>query len=349
MPEIDEISSTDLDAISDDVDNQPGDDTEVVEAEDNQPEEEVETDETTEETSENEKPEVKEDEEEWTDDFSEWAEQFELPDGIDSHETLAQSYKESVAQMKRGQSAADQFTKVEDALRQRGLSVNDVMTGNFPTKPQPAPSPDIQTGAQGGESYFNSSAMSGVVEEMVKDGRLVNSDSSPQTVETYRGLGKMIDGAYGKQFKRAEQVYTTAMGAIVGLQKQVRTLSWDKLDKGVRDAVNRPDADKLLDAGLDGMSTYEDVIQFLSFKNPDLLKNVAKKAEERGKDKGRKKVKRFKTMRRNKKPVATSKKWSYEKYLNPNGNWDQDLMASLSIDDQAEMLDAFEKENYSKK
>jgi hypothetical protein len=341
-----EIQSSDLEAVEEDsLDNPDVDEKDVVESDDT-PEEEK-----SEETEKSEKETDTEDEEgddEYIDDFDEWAKQYNLPEGINSPETLAESYAATLPEMKRAQSGADRLKQVDAALQASGVTVEDVLSGRASLQQRPSAQPATALEKADGKSYFNAGAMSDWVESAIKAGTIQNTEEFQQE-GFYRTLANVVDNAYGKQFAKAEKVYSVFTQHMANLQKQIRDISWGGLDKDVRGAINRREADKLLDAGLDGIGTYDDAIRFMSFRNPELLREITQKAEQRGKEKGRKRLRRNKALRRSKESAPAASKWDYEKYLGEDGNWDHGKMNALSLDDQAKMVEAFEKEHFKKK
>ena len=70
-------------------------------------------------------------------------------------------------------------------------------------------------------------------------------------------------------------------------------------------------------------------------------------AFEKGKQEGRKKLKRSRALRRDK-STPTSRSWDYDNYIGIGGDWDQEAMASLSQDDRIAMLEAYQKEHHKK-
>lgn len=274
--------------------------------------------------------------------FDDWRKQFDgMPDSIKSEDDLAASYVAMLPEMKRAQTGHQKLQQLDAALKSRGLTggVNDLLSGDIPQFSQPAPA--VQQPPEG-ESYFNSNPVGTVVADMIKDGRIRNSETQPENEATHKWFAQVMDQAIGPQFRKAEEVYTVAMRGLKALTDKVRNLEWAGLNEGVRGSLNRTEVDALLDRGL--FDTYDEAIRFHAFNKPDLLSQLTSEAQRKGREQGRKKLKRSKALRRDK-SVSKSRSYDYDKYIGIGGDWDQDAMAGLSSDQRIEMLEAYQREH----
>jgi hypothetical protein len=276
---------------------------------------------------------------------TEWLKQFEgMPEGIKSSEDLATSYVDMLKEMKRTQTGDQKLQQLDVALKSRGFAsgVDGLLTGEMPQTNQPA-AQQQQTGDA--KSYFNTTPVKGVVEAMIEDGRIKNTEESPANKETYKQLAQLFDGAIGPELKKFETVYTEMGKQQVALAQKIRDLEWGNLDKSVRDGVNRADVDRLLDLNL--LPDYPEAIRYLAFNKPDLLKDLANKAENKGREQGLKKLKRSsKSIKRGKQQQTQTGSFNYGKFLKPDGEWDMNLMGkTMSVDKQLAMIERYEKEH----
>jgi len=278
---------------------------------------------------------------EFVEDEKEWLAQFEgMPDGIDSVEQLAESYTASLKEMNNKQQLAAKYAKLEETARLKGFdNVDAFLAGNVTTQPAPVQRTQ-QFAAPEGETYFTPNPVRTVIDNMLKEGTIPQ-----ESVSSYNAVAKVVDNAITPQFQRAEQVMTLAMQQVLAMRETVKKLEWNAVPTSVRGSVSRQEVDKLLDSG--AVSSIEEAIQFLHFKNPDLLKDIARKAEEKGVERGRKKLKRSGSIKRGKEHKAP-RSWDYDKYKDYDGNWDTKKLGSMPVDDSIKMLEDYEKENFPK-
>ena len=322
MPEIANVNLSDLK--SEEVETEDVEETEEEESVEESSEEEEEA---PEEESEETQP-----EEEEPVDFREWAEQTgELPDGIKSEEDLLEAYRAALPEMKRGQSDVQRLREVDQALREQGYAngVTDVLGNQRPT--EVTKSTD--------EPYFQENAARSLVETMVKDGKLEGDNAS-----NYKAIAALMDNTYGPMFKLAEKMYTSLGKGMVNNQKMIRDLLWKGQSDAVQAGVDRKEVESLLDRGL--FATPEEAIRYLAYDKPDVIGDLTKKAEERGKEKGRKKLRRDYAIRRNKTPQKQRETYDYAKFQKIDGQWDEDkIMKHFGADKGLKMLAAWEEEN----
>lgn len=270
-----------------------------------------------------------------TDDWSEWSKQEGLPDTIDSPEKLAESYKSALTEMKRGQTAAQQLEQIDQYLKSHGVygGIQGLIQGAVIPKQEPvAP---VYEKPQDGKSYFDAEPVTKTFEQWKKSGRI------PEDLDVgFRTISTLMDESVAPQFRLAEQVMTTAMKQVVALRDKVRSLEWKSLEPKFKSYMNRAEADGLIDRGL--VTDYEEAAGYLAFKNGNVLRDVATKAEQRGQEKARKKFRRGKSIRAERSPLGT--KWNYKQYQNDDGSWNQGKLFRLGKDANR-MLDDWLKEN----
>jgi hypothetical protein len=341
----DEENKTDdqgIEVVLDESTDQDADDQDVVDAEGDDTKAETDADSQEEDS---EKPAETETEDEGEEDAleeAEWLKQFEgMPDSIKTVDGLADAYLAALPEMKRAQTGSQQLQQLDAALKARGLAggVNSLLAGDIPQfdqKPDAAPAPPPK-----GQTYFDYTPVKGMVDQMIEDGRIQDSEESPKNIASHKHLAQLMDGGIGPQLQRAEEVYTVAMRQIEALTGKVRNLEWGSLDKGIRGSVDRAEIDALLNKGL--FNTYEEAIRFHAFNKPDLLTQLTSKAQEEGKQLARKNLKRSKALRRGK-PAPKSRTYNYDRYIKADGEWDQNAMATLTVDERIEMLEAYQKE-----
>ena len=272
-------------------------------------------------------------------DFEEWAKQYgELPDGIKSEEDLMESYQSMLPEMKRAQTDAAKLAQVEAALKARGFNgAEGLLSGDVPPQPQSQPE-------RLEKSYFGQSPAMDLVEQMRKDGRLRDDPDNPGASQSYSAMGQFIDNAMAPELKKFEDVYEHISGTVIAMQNKMRDLLWKDVPAKMRQGVERKDIDALIDKGL--FNDYTEAINFHSFNNPNALRKLADKAEERGGKKERRKLRRSKAIRKSKTPAVQTKKWDYHKFFDEDGGWDQGKLSSLPGDDASKMLSDYEKEMY---
>ncbi len=277
-------------------------------------------------------PEAEQPKEEELLDFRKWAEQTgELPDGIKSEEDLLEAYRAALPEMKRGQSDVQRLREVDQALREQGYAngVTDVLGNQRPA--EVTKSTD--------EPYFQENAARSLVETMVKDGKLEGDNAS-----NYKSIAALMDNTYGPMFKRAEKMYTSLGKGMVNNQKMIRDLLWRGQPDAVQAGVDRKAVESLLDRGL--FATPEEAIRYLAYDKPDVISDLTKKAEERGKEKGRKKLRRSYAIRRTKTPQKQRETYDYSKYQQADGQWDLDkITKGLGVDKGHKMIETWEAEN----
>jgi len=290
---------------------------------------ETEEQETTEDSEENENEDDGNEDVEW----DEWRSQYDLPDSIDSPEKLAESYNESLKEMKRTQSADAKLQQLDTFLKFQGHSgVDGLLSGQALPQSQPQNAQEKPT-AQ--DSYFPESPATKLFKDMIQSGQV-----SEDNRESWASIAGFLDRAYGPQFKMAEQVMTTAMQQVVGLRDALRGMEWGQLDENMKGLINRKQVDDLLDRGL--VNTVAEAVQFIQFRNPELIKQLTNKAEQRGKQQAKKKLRHSKALRRNRQ-AAPGKRWDYKKYQKPDGEWD--LSKLQGFKDADKMLDQWMKDN----
>lgn len=272
--------------------------------------------------------------------FDEWLTQYgEFPEGIKSEDDLAKAYSESLKEMKRVQSSAGNLEQLDQILRQQGYpnGVQSLMRGETPQKQefgreQISP-PDVN------KSYFTKTPMTQYVEEMAKTGRYEG-----ESLASARGTASAIDSAIGPELEKFEKVYSVMANNLTSLTKQVRDLKWAAIPKDLKNKVQRQQVDGLLEKGL--FDDYESAIKYALFNNPNSLKEFAEKAEKAGEQKGRKRLRKNKSLRKGKSEVKSGgTKYNYGKYMGADGNWDERKLNTLPLETQTKMLEAFAKEN----
>ncbi len=278
---------------------------------------------------------------------ADWLKQFDgMPEGIKSMEDLGTSYVEALKDMKRTQTGDQKLQQLDIALRSRGFAagVDGLLSGEAPQFDQLAVT---ATQSQKGESYFDTSPVKGVVEAMIDEGRIRDTEESPANVATYKHLAQVFDQAIGPQLKKFEDVYNGVGSGLSVLFKKVRDLEWAGLDESVREGISRTEVDALLDKNL--FTDYEKAIQYMTFSQPGLLSKMASQAQKKGEEKGLKKLKRSsKAIRRGKKQSQT-RSYDYDKFLMSNGDWDMDAIGKvMSIDKGIAMIERYEKEHPNK-
>ena len=274
------------------------------------------------------------DDEDVTDDWDEWREQYELPESIDSVDKVAEAYVESLKEMKRVQQRLNQ---VDQTLRAQGISNGvDGLSDGTAFRPQTAPPAGVTPPKQG-ESYFKENPVSEVVSSWEKKGVI-----APEAIQSFRGVAQLADEAFAPQFRLAEQVMTTAMQQVLSMREQLQNMQWKSLDPKVRGSFSRKQLDDVVSRGL--APDYETAANWLAFSNGDALRTFANKAEQRGRDKAKKRWKRDKGLRAGKDNPKTDK-WEYRKYQDSDGNWDNDKLAKLGPDKASKMLDDWLKKN----
>jgi len=274
-------------------------------------------------------------------DFNEWAEQYGgVPDGIKSEEDLIQSYQSMLSEMKRAQTDSARLAQVDAALTARGFNGADgLLKGEL--SPQ---APQSQEPLRVEKSYFGQSPATELVKRMKEDGRLRDDPENPSTVASYTAMGQFIDNAMAPELKKFEDVYEKMAQTIIGMQSRVRDLLWKDVPAKMRQNVDRREIDALIDKGL--FSDYTEAINFNSFNNMGALQNLTNKAEDRGAEKERKKLRRgSRAIRKSGKPQGTTTKWDYQKYQKADGDWDNAKLDRLPPKQVDKMLEDWLKEH----
>ena len=249
-----------------------------------------------------------------------------------------ESYQSMLPEMKRAQTDAAKLAQVEAALKARGFNgAEGLLSGDVPPQPQSQPE-------RLEKSYFGQSPAMDLVEQMRKDGRLRDDPDNPGASQSYSAMGQFIDNAMAPELKKFEDVYEHISGTVIAMQNKMRDLLWKDVPAKMRQGVERKDIDALIDKGL--FNDYTEAINFHSFNNPNALRKLADKAEERGGKKERRKLRRSKAIRKSKTPAVQTKKWDYHKFFDEDGGWDQGKLSSLPGDDASKMLSDYEKEMY---
>ena len=323
MPEIANVNLSDL---------KNEEEVETEEVEETEEEESVEESSEEEEEAPEEESEETQPEEEEPVDFREWAEQTgELPDGIKSEEDLLEAYRAALPEMKRGQSDVQRLREVDQALREQGYAngVTDVLGNQRPA----------EVTKSTGERYFPENAARSFVKTMVSDGKLKGENA-----ENYESIAVLMDNVLNPILVKMEKLSTSSMKGMVDNRKMMRDLLWKNQPDAVQTGVDRKEVESLLDRGL--FATPEEAIRYLAYDKPDVIGDLTKKAEERGKEKGRKKLRRDYAIRRNKAPQKQRETYDYAKFQKIDGQWDEDkIMKTYGPDKGLKMLEAWEAEN----
>ncbi len=88
--------------------------------------------------------------------------------------------------------------------------------------------------------------------------------------------------------------------------------------------------------------SLDQAVGYLSVTNPALAKKALETAREQGTEQGKKL--KFRTSMSKSKTVAPVKAYNYDKFLLPDGKWDQKALAGLK-DGGIKMLTAYAKEH----
>lgn len=294
-------------------------------------EEESEQSKETEETSE-------EDTQETELDWDEWKTQEDLPKDIDSPEALAASYKESLTEMKKGQTATQRLAQVEQMLKTQGFQngVDGLLGGGQPQQALPQGLVPQQQQQQQAKTYFQPNPASAVIDAMVKGGG-VASEQEPN----FRSLASVVDKAINPQFELAEKVMTEQGTALNFLYTELRKMQWNQLDPKLKSSIDRTQADSLIAQGF--VADYDEAAKWMAFKVGNVLGDAVNKAEKRGRDNAKKKLRRGgKAIRKGREDVNRS--YDFEKYRT-NGDWDLNKLMRLPDKESDAVLQAYAKKH----
>lgn len=258
---------------------------------------------------------------EYTSDFEEWRKDHGLPEDIDSFETLKERYDAAIRGMNEAQ------RKVAELNEKVGEKSTEALKSQ--QMPQMQMQPD-------GKSYFPRGAIRTTVTSMIDDGR-VSSDNQA----SYKSLASVVDPVLDKVAEMTEMALGQAGLELDQLRKAVHRLEWGIMPADIRGVADHAEVEKLLSSGL--FDSMDDALKYLTFKKPDMLKNISRKAQERGEQKAQKKFKRNKALRKGKGGGPQSSSWDYKKYQT-DGQWDHSKMSSLSYKERRMMLDSSIKE-----
>lgn len=256
-------------------------------------------------------------------DFGEWGKQYDLPESIDDEDKLAESYVESLREMKRGQTREDQINQMLKAKGYAG-GIDDINLLPNHQQPQQPIAPQMQ-GQPNVGNLFKENPVMAVVDDMDKAGSFPDEEAR----KSYRSIAKLTDQAISPQLKAAENVMQNQNQALLQMYGMIQELQWGAVPEKTRSAVDRKAVEALVTSG--AAQSLDDAISLMAFRNPKLLQEVSRTAEQVGKEKGRKKLKRQKSLKRSTAPKPQSKvKYDYSKFKSLNGvEWDIEKLQAL--------------------
>jgi hypothetical protein len=213
-------------------------------------------------------------------DWDEWRQQFELPDGIDSPETLATSYKESLTEMKRHQKSSDSLSKVDEILRANGIQggVEAVLNQQHQTMtPPPQYQYQNQTPYGGGQQP----TFQGLVNNAVQQGRI-----PAEVVNGYSEIMPFFDILFDSMANGLSYVANEShqkyneFGA-----KSADDVAWGQfmMENKKFSEKHRSNLKKIKQNHR--FDTYEEAAMHMKFKDPEWYAQAFGRAEKRGKKK----------------------------------------------------------------
>ncbi len=264
--------------------------------------------------------ETEDDSEEYVDD-AEYLAQYEgMPEGIKDVDGLAKSYLSMLPEMKRNQTT---MSKLNDALAAQGIvgGVDSLLDGTYQAPQQTNAFKQTEQSTDG-ESYFNKTPFEALFKQHEADG----SFSDDGVKSSYKGMSSYSDKALSPFIGKMEAVYTTMAQTIMGLQNQMKDVMWSSFDHPNKGIVTKKDAFDVM--GRFNMGNLNEVMSYMAYKNPDMFKDIANKAEQRGVKKGQKKLKRFQGgMKKGK--SGSLQKFNYKSFQGHDGSWDDNKLNTL--------------------
>lgn len=185
------------------------------------------------------------------------------------------------------------------------------------------------------QRYFPETPMTAHVEQLIKQG-VYGSD--PQNHEQARNSARVVDSALAPFIQRAELQNHALMRVI----SHVRDMNWKRFQ--YKHLVTRDRLDQILNTT--GEFDYDVALQLEAVRDKSLLKEFAKREQQRGAEKARDKggkLGRFSGIRRETKPTRSDKRiWS--NFVDAEGGLDEGKLAKLKDPDfkfRNKIVDAF--------
>ena len=228
---------------------------------------------------------------------------------------------------------SSKIEQINALLKAQGFDdgIESLLSGKPVKQPEPTEKPTIPK--TDGE-YFSQSPFSDTFKE------LEDSIQDEGTKKFYKQFNSFADKAIAPQFKKIEEMYSLIVQNVLSDQKVLQDLRWATLDHPGKGLIKREQFEEAMTKY--GIDDPDKIMNLLAIGNPDLLKALTSKAEERGVKKGKKLRKFKKGMSRGKADVkGTGTNW--RKYYNPDGSLNNQKLETLSLDDQIKVLDAAEK------
>jgi len=267
--------------------------------------------------------------------FKEWGKQYDLSEDITSEDDLAEKYQALLKGQPTEMSA--EMQQIDAMLKAKGLGgIEALKTGTPPVKEPEQKQPESS-------SFFQDNAFMGQVDLMVKNGMLKEADA-----EGYRSHARFSDQVMNPVMQKMQQV----LGAMAQSLFETR----DGIDR-----INMSGAARMLkgtDVTTDTIKSFmrlhniqdwdKGVTMYSAINDPSLLSKIQSNAEERGINKGKKKLKRSTSKRKHRGGTPSADGFNAKKWANADGSLNEDAVGQMQdLDARLKVINDYEK--WSKK
>jgi len=268
---------------------------------------------------------------EWND----WKKQYDLPDDIESEDDLAEKYMA----MSKDSGLSNEMQQVDVILKAQGITggVKALLAGDV--QPNTAP-PKSEAPPSKPDTFFNQGMFTKQVDNMVANGLIKDEDAA-----TYKSVARFNDQVMNPFMDKVEEVLSGMAQTMVGNRDNINSFLWDKTAKQLKGTgVERTKIEGIMRQH--NFNTFDEALHFYAIKyDPSLLQKMQSNAEERGINKGRKKLKRSTAMRKGKgnSPAGTPS-FDAKKWANSDGSLNEGAISAIQdLDKRLEIIDRWEK------
>ncbi len=266
-------------------------------------------------------------------DWGEWSKSHDLPEDIADEGDLAEKY---VALLKDSPSMSAEMQQVDALLKARGISggVQALKGGDFSVDKL---SPESGTKIPKQEPFFANNPFSTQVGTMIENGMIKEADQA-----TYRSIAQFNDQTINPIMGKMLSALNALVQQVQSNRDGIGELSYSAISGQLSDVgVEKNTLDSFM--RLHNITDpNKGLLAYAAMNDPSLLGKIQSRAEEKGKIKERKKLRRTTGLRRGKggKPSGShpGRKWA-----NADGSMNEEAIRGvLGLDEQSKAIKDYE-------
>ncbi len=266
--------------------------------------------------------------------FKTWAKQYDLPDEIQSEDDLAKYYQTHSKEKPQGLSPDMQ--QVDAILKSRGIDggVQALLAGTDVPSQAPAPTGD----AQQTQSFFPDKPFSTRIKTMVENGSLEGDH-----VKGWKQYAEFSDAALAPTMKLMREALGAIAQQVESNKAEVGNLSWES--KAGQLKGTGVDRAKIEEIKIRHNFSTDQALKFYAMQeDPKFFEKLQVNAEEKGKNKAIKKLKRSTGIPKNRGGKATVAGFDHQKFTHKDGSLNEAAIEGLfDPDESLKMIAKYEK------